>query len=138
LKVRDFLGFPSLKEVECTGATLRSELTYLSLTLFKALDKKTLAHLLAAQQNTCNTYTEFASCYIDTGDSRKSVVRTLVADLEGGETTVVGCNVTSVNRNGRPTEHTWYINVVRESKFLIVVTIFYAVLLVFSGKSGDK
>jgi hypothetical protein len=113
--VRDFRGFSSLKEVECTGSTLQQDVNYLSLTLFRPSDNSVLATLVSSK-DTCHTFSEFASCFIDTADSRKSVVRTLVTNLEGEERTVVACNVTSVFSSGHPKVYTWTIAVYRESK----------------------
>jgi len=115
MAVRDFLNFPSLQEVECTGGSLKAEVDFLSLTLFRVSDNRALA-TLKTLKNTCTTFTEFSSCAIDLGDSRKSVVRTLVADLEEGERTTLGCNVTSVLKNGHARMYSWFIHVQRRSK----------------------
>jgi hypothetical protein len=118
MTVTDFLGIPSLKEVVCTGATLTQEVNFLSLTLFRPPNKDVLASLVTPE-STCNTYAEYASCTIDTGDRRKSFVKMLVADLEAGERSVLGCNVTSVNRSGHPKVYTWFVDVERKRKFFI-------------------
>ena len=93
--MRDFLGaFPSLQEVECSGVTLETEVAFLSMTLYTKRDDKVIAKLMSAD-NTCLTYVAFASCtLIKSGDRRGSVVRTLVSDLEEGESVNMGCNVT--------------------------------------------
>jgi hypothetical protein len=115
--VRDFLGFQSLKEVECSGRNLPEDIDYMSVTLFKSSDNSALG-TLKTSRNDCHTFSEYASCVIDAGDSRKSAVKTLVADLEGGQSTSLGCNVTSVLKNGHAKMYTWSISVYRESKNL--------------------
>ena len=115
LTVRDFLGFPSLKEVECSGGSIKAEVDLLSLTLFKTRDNTILA-ILNTYKNTCKTFSEFSSCELIVGDSRRSVVRTLVADLEEGETTILGCNVTTFLEIGHAPKYSWSIPVHRISK----------------------
>ena len=115
MAVGDFLSFPSLQEVECTGKSLQEEVDFLSLTLFRVSDNSVIA-TLKTSKNTCSTFSEFSSCAIDLGDSRKSAVRTLVADLEEGERTTLGCNVTSVLKNGHARMYSWFIHVQRRSK----------------------
>lgn len=117
MSVRNFLEFATLKEVECSGATLRTEVTFLSLTLFKVEDQTMLAHMLTSTK-TCNTFAEFASCSINVADSTKSVVKTLLADLNVGERVLVGCNVTSVLANGHAQMFSWSIAVEREREFV--------------------
>ena len=115
MTVRDFLGFPSLQEVECSGGSLRTKVNYLSLTLFKMSDNSVIASLISSE-NTCNTFVEYSSCAIDSSDRRKSVVRTLVADLEEGGSTTLGCNVTSVLDSGHPRVFSWSVVVRRRSE----------------------
>ena len=115
MTVHDFLGFPSLQEVECSGGSLKAEVDLLSLTLFRTADNTILANLNTFK-GTCKTFSEFSSCVLDVGDTRKSSVKTLVADLEEGETTIVGCNVTSFLENGHAPRYSWFVSVHRKSK----------------------
>ena len=117
LTVRDFLGFPSLKEVECSGGSIKAEVDLLSLTLYKTTDNTILA-ILNTYKSTCKTFSEFSSCDLIVGDSKKSVVRTLVADLEEGETTILGCNVTTFLEIGHAPKYSWSIPVYRKSKLV--------------------
>ena len=117
LTVRDFLGFPSLKEVECSGGSIKAEVDLLSLTLYKTTDNTILA-ILNTYKSTCKTFSEFSSCDLIVGDSKKSVVRTLVADLEEGETTTLGCNVTTFLEIGHAPKYSWSIPVYRESELV--------------------
>jgi hypothetical protein len=117
--VRNFLGFPSLKEVECSGATLPSEVKVLSLTLFTIPSNEPLALMDTYVETTCKTFSEYASCSVDAGDSRKSFVRTLLADLEEEGRVYVGCNVSMRVASGHTLTYpsqTWRISVYRESK----------------------
>ena len=111
----DFKGFPSLKEVECTGASIESGVDLLSLTLFKTAESKVLA-ILNTIKSTCKTFSEFSSCFINIGEPRKSVLRTLITDLQEGETVVLGCNVTTFVEIGHAPRHSWTIPVYRRSK----------------------
>ena len=116
MTVRDFLGFPSLQEVECSGGSLTGDVNLLSLKLFRTSDNAVMA-IINPLKNTCKTFHEFSSCDINTGDSRKSLVRTLVADLEEGETTVLGCNVTTFLEDGHAQMYSWFITVHRTRKW---------------------
>ena len=113
MTVRDFLGFPSLQEVECSGGSLAAEVDLLSLTLFKMSENSILA-VANPLKSTCMTFSEFSSCDISAGNTRQSVVRTLVADLEEGETTVLGCNVTGFLKTGHPQVYSWSLSVYRK------------------------
>ena len=115
MTVRDFLGFPSLQEVQCSGESLKTDVDLLSLTLFKMSDNSILG-IINPLKNTCKTFSEFSSCEINVGDTRKSLVRTLVADLEEGDTTRLGCNVTSFLENGHAQMYSWSASVHRKSK----------------------
>ena len=130
MTVRDFLGFPSLQEVECSGGSLKAEVDLLSLTLFTIADSSILA-IVNPLKNTCKTYSEFSSCHIRAGDTRSSVVRTLVADLKEGESTVIGCNVTSFLDTGHPQVYSWSLPVFRKRrKGVVVVGCLFVCLLV--------
>ena len=115
MTVGDFLGFPSLQEVECSGGSLKAELDLLSLTLFRAADNTVLA-TLNTFKGTCKTFSEFSSCNLNVGETRKSSVRTLVADLQQGQTTILGCNVTSFLENGHAQMYSWSLPVYRKGK----------------------
>ena len=109
MTARDFLGFPSLQEVECSGKTLKTEVTYLSLTLYSVSDNSILAKLNTGD-GTCKTFAELASCeLVESGDRRNSVVKTLVSDLGNGEKRSIGCNVTGVVDSGHPKVFSWII-----------------------------
>ncbi|KAK7488914.1 hypothetical protein BaRGS_00019871, partial [Batillaria attramentaria] len=113
MTLRNFRGIPSLKEVECSGEKLRPELKVVSLRLFKLPGQSLLAYI-DHLDNECSTYGEFASCVIDKSDRRKSRLRTLVSDLQEGESRVYGCNATTTNPFGEVHVSTWSILVLLE------------------------
>ena len=115
MTVRDFLGFPSLQEVECSGGSLKAEVDLMSLKLFRITDNTVLA-ITNPVKNTCKTFSEYTSCSLNMGDTRKSLVRTLVTDLEEGETTRLGCNVTAFHEDGHAQMYSWSISVYRKRK----------------------
>ena len=130
LTVRNFHGFPSLKEIECSGSTLPNEVNYLSLKLFKSYQRNSKSSAfsnniknvtltsLVTSENVCHTYAEFASCFIDNTDRRNSVLKTLVSDLDEGKTITVGCVVGAAFKVGKKKffDETWTIDVHRKSE----------------------
>ena len=123
--VRNYRGFESLKEVECSGTNLPNEVNFLSLTLYKKLDfshEKTLATLQTSMGSyNCHTFTEFSSCTNDASNIQNSVVKTLVSDLVGGERSFISCNISAVFRiKSEVFKGSWDIDVYRESKDFII------------------
>jgi hypothetical protein len=127
--VRNFRGFPSLKEVECSGASLPAEVTLLtSLTLFRHSNNEVFVYLNSVKQE-CETFTQYSSCSVGDSDFKKSSVRTLLSELREEETVQIGCNVTALRGRGHaPIFLTWNIHVYRESRKIK----FYCVCLMFS------
>lgn len=121
MTVKDFQGISILKEVECSGSTLPAEVELLtSLTLFRFADNAPLVYLNSMKQE-CKTFHEYASCIIDEKDSKKSSVKTLLADLSEGETIRIGCNVSTLQGIGHgPKLITWVVSVYRESKIPLI------------------
>ncbi|PVD27102.1 hypothetical protein C0Q70_12253 [Pomacea canaliculata] len=116
LSFHDYRNISSIHEVECWGGVLGDEVRVFSLVLFRSLDHSVLAYVNPLA-NECFTYGEFASCSIVSGDTRKSKLRTLVADLEEGEGREYGCNVTSFKSVAHlPTVVTWSVMVRRSMK----------------------
>ncbi|XP_025101726.1 uncharacterized protein LOC112568586 isoform X14 [Pomacea canaliculata] len=115
LSFHDYRNISSIHEVECWGGVLGDEVRVFSLVLFRSLDHSVLAYVNPLA-NECFTYGEFASCSIVSGDTRKSKLRTLVADLEEGEGREYGCNVTSFKSVAHlPTVVTWSVMVRRKT-----------------------
>lgn len=116
--VRDFKGIPSLQEVECSARAISRPVLMCSIKLFKQSNNELLVKLTSSE-NTCKTYTEFASCtLISSGDRRGSAVRTLVSDWSRGRSIGLGCNGTCVlTHNDHPLVFSWSINAHMKSKF---------------------
>lgn len=136
MTVRDFLGFPSLQEVECSGKSLKEEDDLLSLTLYRFSDKTVVA-ALNTLKGTCKTFSEYSSCNLNIVDTKKSQVRTLVSELEEGETVFLGCNATSMLETGHPHVHSWTARVYRRSKFLLCVCGLHREIVVTFGISSS-
>lgn len=133
---RDFLGIPSIQEVECWGGYLEAEVKVFSLTLFKMSDSTMLSHVNPFTGE-CITSIEFSSCHVDSGNTRNSRLRILVTDLDEEDSKHYGCNVTSFKSVGEtPRTVTWSLTVKRSSEFYIYIhmhtfTISSNFLLVF-------
>ena len=112
---RIFKDIPSLQEVECSGGSLKPEVTLLSLQMHRLSDSKTLASLNVFL-NTCVTLSSYSSCVIDSGDTHKSRLRVLVDDLAEGESRGYGCTVNTVKSVGNPVTLNWTIHIRRNSK----------------------
>lgn len=114
MSARDFRGIPSVQEVECTGGALEAEVHLLTLKLFRVADDVMLASLNHFTGD-CVTSGEFSSCVLDRVDTKRSRLRTLVADLDEEETRRYGC-VVGVLRNTDLAKFTWTVDVKRNSK----------------------
>ncbi|KAL8577615.1 hypothetical protein ACOMHN_036806 [Nucella lapillus] len=64
----------------------------------------------------CVTFTEYSSCFLDRGDTRRSSVRVLVSDMRGGEARGFGCRVNSFDSFGDTLTANWTVTVTRRSK----------------------
>ena len=116
LIVRDFKGFPSLQEVECSGRELKPEVDLLSLSVFKTSDRHVLGTLHVIK-NSCFTQTDFSSCFIDSNNSHNSKLRILVSDLTEGESREYGCKANMINSKGETDAATWTRVVTRKSEY---------------------
>jgi hypothetical protein len=102
--------------VVCSGRNIPNQVDVMSLELFHSHDDRVLA-IIFPLKNTCKTFTAYSSCRIDSSDTKRSLVRTLVSDLEEGETVRLGCNVTTLRSDGHPNVYSWFTSVHRKSKF---------------------
>ena len=114
---RDFKGIPSIQEVECWGEGLKPEVKLLSLKLYRVSDNYVLASL-NIYANTCLTYNDFSSCYVNSVDTHKSRLKALVHDLEEGESRRYGCKATVVQSEGDASELKWSTVVRRRSEYM--------------------
>ena len=136
--MRDFQGFPSLQEVECSGRTLSRMVDTLSMSLFRVSDKSPLV-TVKTYKNTCHTFTDYASCHIDTGDPRNSVARVLISDIHVGQTALFGCKLVVIYGGEHSQVYNWSIPVSHKSnssfcKYIIVLYLIF-VFLFLQGKS---
>ena len=116
LEVRYFLGLQQLPEVICSGKHLRPELEVISIKVFQRSNTRVLGLAFPAQSS-CYSYSEFSSCELKLGDSRASVIRTLVSYLEAGKATYIACNVSTYDRNAITKTYTWTILVRSHGEF---------------------
>ena len=112
----DFKGIPSIQEVECWGEGLKPEVKLLSLKLYRVSDSFVLASL-NIYANTCLTYSDFSSCYVNSVETHKSRLKVLVYDLEEGESRRYGCKATVVQSEGDASELKWSTIVTRRSEY---------------------
>ena len=116
LIARDFKGFPSLQEIECTGRDLKPEVDLLSLSMFRLSDHFVLGTLHVIK-NSCFTRTDFSSCSIDLDNSHNSKLRVLVSDLAEGESQEYGCKANIITGRGETDASTWTLVVTRKSEY---------------------
>ena len=112
---REFRGIASIQEVECSGASLNSDVKVISLQLFQLPDSTVLASL-NVYTNNCMTFTDYSSCTIHPEDTHKSKLRILVHDLEEGESREYGCTANTVTPLGNVVFQNWKLLLRKNSK----------------------
>ena len=112
---RDFKNIPSLKEIVCSGETLKPEVKLISLQMHRLSDNTAIASL-NVMMNSCITLGDFSSCVIDPKHTHRSKLKVLVDDLDEGEARRYGCTVISVQSFGNTDTDKWEISVHRRSK----------------------
>ena len=117
LTSKPFYGLANTQEVECSGRTLDSATSLLSLSLFSLHDDRVLASANIATK-ACLTSGYFSSCLFHQSDTRQSKLRTVVGvqDLADGEEKWIGCNVTAFVSGGRSMIYSWKLAVSRSRK----------------------
>nr|KAG5686410.1 hypothetical protein BaRGS_016548 [Batillaria attramentaria] len=80
LRFGAFQGYDHITEVACTGEPLDSDTDLLSMVLYKLDGKKVIA-TVNLKNNECSTSDKFSSCVIDSKDSHKTRLTTLILDL---------------------------------------------------------
>ena len=116
MAVRNFKGFLSLQEVECSAGNVKADLKVFSLKMFSMPENIVLATANPVIDE-CVTFTVFSSCSIDRVDTRRSKLRVLVSDMEEGEVRRYGCRVNSFDSFGDTVTSTWSISVERQSEY---------------------
>ena len=121
MTVRNFKGFHSLREVECSARNVKMELKVFSLKMFSIPDNVVLATANPVTSE-CVTFANYSSCSVDRTDTRSSKLRVLVSDLRQGEVRRYGCRVNSFDSFGDTVTSTWSVSVERESECLLRLT----------------
>ena len=114
--MRDIRNISSIKEVECSGVTLRPEISLLSLKTFRVANNTVTAYLNTLK-NECITLDEYSSCVIDSSSTRRSRLRFLVHDLKEGESREYGCTANSFKSLEDTRTWTWTVTVRRKSEY---------------------
>ena len=96
------------------------EVKLLSLQIHRLSDDKELSSLNVFS-NSCVTAVDYSSCVIDTRDSHRSRLRTLVYDLDEGESREYRCTVYTVTPRGKPDTFDWTVVVSRSSKSILAM-----------------
>lgn len=115
MEAHPFHNLPRIQEVECTGTTLDADATVSSMILYDSRD-----HIIASVNTLtgeCTTGGAFSSCVLHNRDTRKTRLRTLVMDLEHGQSRTYGCEVTSFRSGERARISTWSLTVRAGSKY---------------------
>ena len=113
---RNFKGFPSLKEVQCSGRALKPDLKLLSLQLYRVPKEEMIASLVVFS-NTCVTMGDYSSCVVNTGDTHVSTLRTLVTDMREGERRQYKCTASAMDSYGLSKHFTRTITIQVHSKY---------------------
>ena len=118
LTSRDFRGFPSLQEVECTGQSLKPEVKLIALQMYTLPDRRLLASMNVIS-NECVTLGDYSSCRVNKTDTHKSKLKLLVSDLREGKSRGYQCIANTFDSYGSTRVFTWTITVERLGKYLI-------------------
>jgi hypothetical protein len=116
---RNFRGFHSIQEVECSGVTLDPTVKLISLKLVKLPESDVLGSLNVIG-NTCLTYGDYSSCIVYPDESHRSKLRVLVHDLSEGESREFGCTANTVNTAGDVIFENWKLLVIRISELCVL------------------
>ena len=103
---RRFNGISSLRQIECTGTALRTDVKLIALKLFRLADN----HLLASMNvfdGTCLSFGAYAACEVRMTNTKKSSLRILDLGLQPGRQVKYGCNVSTIDARGYSSFQTW-------------------------------
>jgi hypothetical protein len=94
LTVRSFYNHPTVQQLQCTVASLTTEIDVVGIKLFAASDRQTLAYI-NFRTHECSTSSLYAACVKDEKDvKRTKLVVLLVEWLYARDVWEFGCNVT--------------------------------------------
>ena len=99
LITRSFHGFQNVQEVECNGETLDADASLLYMVLYSPANGQLIASVNVATGE-CLTSGRFSSCLLNKANFRQTKLRTLLVDLQPGESRGFGCNITGVEAGG--------------------------------------
>lgn len=123
---RDFKGFPSLQEVECTGQGLKSDVKLIALLMYSLPNNDVMASMNVISKD-CVTFGKFSSCEVNVTHPHRSKLRLLVADLEEGERREYKCTANTYDSLGLTKVFSWTSVVQRVSEYFD-----FAILICFS------
>ena len=115
IEVRQFQGHPGITEVECSGKHLPPDTDITSMKLFRSKDDKMLGTLFSLRSS-CQTFSYFSLCHINSVQTRFSVVRSLVTEFNKDGETGIACNVSTLSNEGQARMIHWFISVRRGRK----------------------
>ncbi|XP_076457558.1 uncharacterized protein LOC143291542 [Babylonia areolata] len=130
MAVAPFQGIPNILEVSCSGEALEADSEVFVMALLQRRTKKmmtptssitttnknnnssTRIALVNVMSGECSTSGSFSSCRLFKGDSRRTLLRTLVMGLEPGETRTYSCQVTFLRSgDSSPRSSEWRLDV---------------------------
>lgn len=109
MKTKSFRGMSSIQEVECSGEALPGDTKLFSMVLYNILDRRNVAYVNRLDGE-CYTSLLYSACFMDTSDSRKTRLVTLVTGYRDGAPLVFGCNM-STFRMGVAELVSWFLPV---------------------------
>lgn len=117
---KNFHGFHSITELECSGSSLPTDADILTIVIYVVRNDHVIASANVGKEE-CSTSGSFSSCVFHPQDTRGAQLRTLITDPPTEEEyRVYGCNVTSFKTGGRLNTVTWMTRVERERKSCVV------------------
>lgn len=119
MRASSFRGIESIQVIECSGNVLHSDIDLFGMTLFTPVDNKILASV-NLKSNECVTSHSYSSCLIDSKDTRKTRLLTLVFEWSDDAHRLFGCNVTSF-RASQPHLISWFIRISRKWMLCMVI-----------------
>lgn len=121
----------SIQEVECSGEALPGDTKLFSMVLYNILDRRNVAYVNRLDGE-CYTSVLYSACFMDTSDSRKTRLVTLVTGYRDGAPLVFGCNM-STFRMGVAELVSWFLPVKLIGMSLLSNTGLFSLILYVIG-----
>lgn len=130
--MRSFYNHPTVQELQCTVATLTTEIDVVGIKLFTATDRQTLAYI-NFRTHECSTSLLYAACVIDEKDVKRTrLVVLLVEWLYESNVLDFGCNVTGFKPGLELFTASWILSVhKREYAFPANACFFVCFVIVY-------